>query len=77
MNQKEKLINSSIIINIIALIINIFYFEKWLVFVYLILNIALIASYKIIQKYDYVFEGLVGVSQMAKKLNDSLEINNQ
>lgn len=71
--QKEKIIRVDLGMNILSLVVLIFFFKGWIVFTNLTLNIILIGSYMILSKYGAVFSGIYQANKITRTLNDSLE----
>lgn len=59
-------------IDIIFLIIGIFYCTKWFLLTSLAVNICFIGAYMVIQKYHYVFDTMAKTNAAFKMLNKTL-----
>jgi hypothetical protein len=59
-------------LNVIAFIISLFYFKSNVFYITIIMNIILLGTNLIIDKYSVMFEGLLKVNKFAKKLNKQL-----
>jgi cell shape-determining protein MreC len=62
----------TIIINLIFLVVGFFYVNKLIYISYSILNIVLLATYFIIEKYGYLFDSMSQTNIIAKNLNKQL-----
>lgn len=62
----------TIIINLIFLVVGFFYVNKLIYISYSILNIVLLATYFIIEKYGYLFDAMSQTNIIAKNLNKQL-----
>jgi len=75
-NQKKKITNYLLMSNIIFAIIFFFYINKTIAIISILYNIFFLITYIIVDKYDYIFEGIKQTNKIARKLNDKLgEIN--
>lgn len=69
----EKIIPIQLIINLIFLIIGIFYVNKTLFLTLTLLNLVLLGTNLIIKKYSLLFYSLAQTNKLAKRLENNLE----
>lgn len=75
--QEPKIIKVTFFINIIALIISLFYVNKTLIIIFLLLNVLLLGTYWVIHKFSPLFDGIIASGKAVKGLNNVLgRINN-
>lgn len=63
-------------LNIISLILSIFFLASWVFYTTITVNIVLLISYIIITKYFFMIAGLTMANKFARKINDKLEVMN-
>jgi len=70
--SKNDIIRVLLGLNLISLILGIFYLKAWVYFTTLSISIVLIGTYLIINKYSMLFTGIAAANTLAKRLNSSL-----
>ena len=71
--QKNKIINVSFGINILFLIISMFYYERFFTFIIILTNILFLGTYFILTKYAPLVEGMLITNKVFNNLNKKLE----
>lgn len=70
--QSKKIIKVALGINVLFLIISIFYFTKALMITLSSINIILLISFFTIEKYSALFGAMVGIKKSSSILNNAL-----
>jgi len=72
LEKNKEIIKVLFFLNALVSVISLFFFEKWMIFTLLIINVMLLGVSLIIHKYSFMLEGLIRANSFAKKLNDKL-----
>lgn len=70
--KKDDIIKLLFYINLIFLLISIFYISKWFIIILLLINILLLGSFFIIAKNEALFENMTKTNRVAKKFDKKL-----
>jgi len=70
--RKNDIIKVQVWLNLIVLLISLFFLSTKLIISALILNILLSGTFMILLKYGFLFEGLIMTNKIAKTINNKL-----
>ena len=72
LEKNKDIINLLFFINLFILICSFFYFTRTVLIILCFINIILLFSHIVINKYSYIFNGLIVTNKIAKGLNSTL-----
>lgn len=73
LKTNKKILTYSLYINLFILVFSIFFFNKAVIFTNICVNLVLIGTHLIIERYSTLFYGLALTNKFAKNLNSKLE----
>jgi len=69
----NRIVRVLFVLNLISLLVYFIHFEKFLMIVLIILNLILLGTNILIEKYFYIFQGLLISNKLAKNLKEKLD----
>lgn len=73
LSRSKDILKLLFFVDLVLFIISIFVLSKSFTIISLLVNVILIGSYQIIQKYHFVFDMMIGTKSMFKGLNKTLK----
>lgn len=72
LEKNREIVKVLFFLNTLASIVSFFFFDKRIIFILLGINVLLLGTSMIIQKYSLMFEGIIKANSFARKLNERL-----